>query len=44
MHERLHQEALRVDQDMPLLSVDLLAAIEARPINTRPPFSALLTL
>ena len=44
MHEGLHQQALRVDEHVPLLAFDLLAAIEARPINPRPPFSALLTL
>jgi len=44
MHQRFHQQPLRVDQDVPLLSLDLLAAVEARTINTRPPFSAPLIL
>jgi hypothetical protein len=44
MHQRLHQKSLRVDQDVSLLAFDLLAAIEARRINPRPPFSVLLTL
>jgi len=44
MHDGFHQQALCVDEDVPLLAFDLLAAIEARPINPRPPFSALLTL
>ena len=44
VYDGLHQQALGVDEDVPLFAVDLLAAIEARPINPRPPFSALLTL
>jgi hypothetical protein len=44
MHDGLHQQALRIDEDVPLLAFDLLAAIEARRINPAPPFSALLTL
>jgi len=44
MHDGVHQQALRVDQDVPLLPLDLLAAIEARRIDAAPPFSALLTL
>jgi hypothetical protein len=35
---------LRVDQDVPFLSFDLLASIKARRIDPTPPFSALLTL
>jgi hypothetical protein len=43
MHDGVHQEALRVDENMPLLALDLLARIVAvRVIN--PPFSALFTL
>jgi len=34
----LHCKALRVDEDMPLLAFDLLAAIEAWRINPAPPF------
>jgi hypothetical protein len=44
MHDGVHQQALRIDEDVPLLALDLLAAIEARRINPAPPFSALLTL
>jgi hypothetical protein len=40
----VHQQALRIDEDVPLLTFDLLACIVARRINRRPPFSALLTL
>ena len=42
--DRLHQQALRVDQDVPLLAFDLLARVIARRIDRAPPFSALLTL
>jgi hypothetical protein len=38
------RQRLRVDQDVPFLALDFLAAIEARRINAAPPFSALLTL
>lgn len=41
---RLHQQALGIDQDMALLSLDLLARIVPRRIDADPPFSALLTL
>jgi hypothetical protein len=40
----MHQQALRVDEDMALLAFDLLATIEAWRIDPQPPFSALLTL
>jgi hypothetical protein len=40
----LHQQALGIDEDVPLLALDLLACIIACWINRRPPFSALLTL
>jgi hypothetical protein len=39
-----HQQALRVDQDVALLAVDLLAGVVARRVDAAPPFSALLTL
>ena len=42
--DRVHQQALRIDEDVALLAFDLLAGIVARRINRRPPFSALLTL
>src|SRR3954469_24317940 len=38
------QQAQRVDQDLPLLALDLLARIVARRVDARPPFSALFTL
>jgi hypothetical protein len=44
MHKGMYWQALRVDQDVPLLALDFLATIEARRINVAPPFSALLTL
>ena len=43
MDECVHQEALRVDQNVPLLALDLLSRIVAVRI-VAPPFSALLTL
>ena len=43
-HNGLHQQTLRVDQDVPLLALDLLARVVPGRIATRPPFSALLTL
>ena len=44
MYDRLHQQALRVDQNVSLLAFDLLARIVARRVAVEPPFSALLTL
>jgi hypothetical protein len=44
MHDGIHQQALCIDEDVPLLALDLLDAVEARRINPAPPFSALLTL
>jgi hypothetical protein len=44
MDVRVQHEAERVDGDMALLALDLLAGIEARWINVGPPFSAPLTL
>ena len=44
VHDGVHQQALRIDEDVPLLALDLLACIVARRINRGPPFSALLTL
>ena len=40
----MEQQTLRVYQDMPLLALDLLAAIVPVRVNRDPPFSALLTL
>lgn len=42
-HDGVHQEALRVDENVPLLALDLLARIIAMRV-AGPPFSALLTL
>ena len=44
MHDGVHQEALRIDEDMPLLPFDLLARIKAMRVDAMPPFSADLTL
>jgi hypothetical protein len=44
MHDGVHQQALRIDKDVPLLALDLLATVKARRIDPTPPFSALLTL
>ena len=43
MHDGVHQEALRVDENVSLLALDLLARIISMRI-VRPPFSALFTL
>jgi hypothetical protein len=42
--DRLHQQALGVDQDVALLAFDLLACIVARRVDAGPPFSAPFTL
>ena len=44
MHHRMQQQTYRVDQDMPLLAVNLLARIIPGWIDAGPPFSALSTL
>jgi hypothetical protein len=44
MHDRVHQQALRIDENVPLLALDLLARVVAGRIDAGPPFSALLTL
>ena len=44
MNDGVEQEAYRVDQDMPLLALDLLARIVAMRVDRGPPFSALFTL
>ena len=40
MNDRMKQQAYRVDENMPLLAVDLFARIIAVRINAAPPFSA----
>jgi hypothetical protein len=40
----MHQQALGIDEDVPLLALDFLARVVAGRIDARPPFSALLTL
>ena len=44
VHDGVHQQALRVDEDMAFLALDLLARIITVRIDVRPPFSALFTL
>jgi hypothetical protein len=44
MDDGAHQQALRIDQDVALLAVDLLASVVARRVDAAPPFSAPLTL
>jgi len=44
MNDGMNQQALRIDENMPLLALDLLSCVVARRINRSPPFSALLTL
>jgi hypothetical protein len=44
MRQRLHQQALRIDQNIPLPAFDLFAAVNAWWINPRAPFSVLSTL
>jgi hypothetical protein len=44
MHDRRNQQALGVDNDVPLLAFGLLAAVKGRPISRRPPFPASFTL
>jgi hypothetical protein len=39
----MNQQALRIDEKMPLLTLDLLSRVVARRINRSPPFFALLT-
>jgi hypothetical protein len=44
MDHGVHDQAEGIDQKMALLSLDLLACVEAMGIGPGPPFSALLTL
>ena len=38
MNDGMNQQALCIDENMPLLALDLLSRIVARPINRKPPF------
>ena len=42
--DAVQQQALRIDQNMPLLALDQLAGIEAVAVDASPPFLALFTL
>ena len=44
MHDGVDQQALRVDENVPLLTLNLLSRVVTRRINRSPPFSALFTL
>ena len=44
MNERVNQQALRIDENVPLLALDLLSRVVTGRIDRRPPFSALFTL
>lgn len=44
VHDGLHQQALRVHEDVALLALDLFARVIARRVERGPPFSALFTL
>ena len=44
VHDGVDQQALRIDENVPLLALDLLPRVVARRIDRRPPFSAPLTL
>ena len=44
MHDGVDQQALRIDENVALLALDLFSRVVARRIDRSPPFSALLTL
>jgi hypothetical protein len=44
MNDRVHQQACRIDKDMPLFAFNFLPRIIAMWIDAGPPFSALFTL
>ena len=44
MNDRVQQQTLHVDENMPFLALDQLARIEPVRIDKGPPFSALFTL
>jgi hypothetical protein len=44
MNDGVQQQAERIDENVPLLTLDQLAGVKAVRINVGPPFSALFTL
>ena len=44
VHDGVDQQALRVDENVALLALDLFSRVVTRRINPGPPFSALFTL
>jgi hypothetical protein len=44
VYDGVDQQAFGVDENMPLLALDLLSRIVTQRINPGPPFSALFTL
>ncbi len=44
VHDGVDQQAVGVDENVPLLALDLLSRVVTRRIDRRPPFSALFTL
>jgi len=42
--DAVQEQALRVDENVPLLALDQLARVEAVRVDAGPPFSALFTL
>src|SRR5260370_36395248 len=44
VHDGVDQQALRIEENVPLLALNLFSRIVTRRIDRRPPFSALLTL
>ena len=44
VHDGVDQQALGIDENMPLLALDLLSRVVTRRIDRGPPFSALFTL
>jgi hypothetical protein len=44
MHNRVQEKSQRINENVPLLALDQLAAIKPVRVNAGPPFSALFTL
>jgi len=44
VHDGMHQQAVRIDKNVPLLAFDFLSRVVTGRINRRPPFSAPFTL